>query len=152
MTKEQYMEEALKQAKIAFELDEVPVGAIIVKDDKIIAKAYNYREHSNLATDHAEIRAINQAEKYLNTWRLEGCDLYVTLEPCPLCAGACIQSKIRKVYYGALDQKAGSVDSVAELFMIPQYNHHPESEGGIMKSECAKILSDYFQLKRQIKK
>ena len=106
MTKEQYMEEALKQAKIAFELDEVPVGAIIVKDDKIIAKAYNFREHSNLATDHAEIRAINIAEKLLNTWRLEGCDLYVTLEPCPLCAGACIQSRIRKVYYGAPDLKA----------------------------------------------
>lgn len=140
----QYMKEALKEAKKAAEKLEVPVGAVIVHKDKIIAKGRNRRETSKNALFHAEIEAINNACKKLNSWRLLDCTLYVTLEPCPMCAGAIINSRISEVVYGASDPKAGSCGSVTDLFSLP-YNHKPIITGGILKDECAKILTEFFK-------
>ena len=140
----QYMKEALKEAKKAAEKLEVPVGAVIVHKDKIIAKGRNRRETSKNALFHAEIEAINNACKKLNSWRLLDCTLYVTLEPCPMCAGAIINSRISEVVYGAIDPKAGSCGSVTDLFSLP-YNHKPIITGGILKDECAKILTEFFK-------
>ena len=138
------MKEALKEAKKAAEESEVPVGAVIVHKDKIIARGRNRRETSKNALFHAEIEAINDACKKLNSWRLINCALYVTLEPCPMCAGAIINSRISEVIYGASDPKAGSCDSVTDLFSLP-YNHKPIVTGGILKNECAKILTEFFK-------
>lgn len=139
-----YMKEALKEAKKAAEELEVPVGAVIVHKDKIIAKGRNRRETSKNALFHAEIEAINNACKKLNSWRLIGCTLYVTLEPCPMCAGAIINSRISEIIYGANDPKAGSCGSVTDLFSLP-YNHKPVVTGGILKDECAEILTNFFK-------
>lgn len=138
------MKEALKEAKKAAEESEVPVGAVIVHKDKIIARGRNRRETSKNALFHAEIEAINNACKKLNSWRLIGCTLYVTLEPCPMCAGAIINSRISEVIYGANDPKAGSCDSVTDLFSLP-YNHKPIVTSGVLKDECAKILTEFFK-------
>ena len=138
------MKEALKEAKKAAEELEVPVGAVIVHKDKIIAKGRNRRETSKNALFHAEIEAINNACKKLNSWRLIGCTLYVTLEPCPMCAGAIINSRISEIIYGANDPKAGSCGSVTDLFSLP-YNHKPVVTGGILKDECAEILTNFFK-------
>lgn len=140
----QYMKEALKEAKKAAEELEVPVGAVIVHKDKIIARGRNRRETSKNALFHAEIEAINDACKKLNSWRLINCALYVTLEPCPMCAGAIINSRISEVIYGASDPKAGSCDSVTDLFSLP-YNHKPIVTSGVLKDECAKILTEFFK-------
>ncbi|MBQ2672287.1 MAG: tRNA adenosine(34) deaminase TadA [Clostridia bacterium] len=140
----QYMKEALKEAKKAAEELEVPVGAVIVHKDKIIARGRNRREISKNALFHAEIEAINNACKKLNSWRLIGCTLYVTLEPCPMCAGAIINSRISEIIYGANDPKAGSCGSVTDLFSLP-YNHKPVVTGGILKDECAEILTNFFK-------
>ena len=138
------MKEALKEAKKAAEELEVPVGAVIVHKDKIIARGRNRREISKNALFHAEIEAINNACKKLNSWRLIGCTLYVTLEPCPMCAGAIINSRISEIIYGANDPKAGSCGSVTDLFSLP-YNHKPVVTGGILKDECAEILTNFFK-------
>ena len=139
-----FMYEALNEAKIALEKGEVPVGAVIVKDGKIISKGRNMREEKQNALSHAEIEAINEACKNLNSWRLDGCEMYVTLEPCPMCAGAIINSRIKTLIFGAFDSKMGSIDSVVNLCDYP-YNHKVEVYGGICEDECVKIMKDFFK-------
>lgn len=138
------MEEALLLAREAAQEGEVPVGAVIVRDGEIIARGRNRRELGKNALYHAEIEAIDNACKTLGGWRLPRCEMYVTLEPCPMCAGALINSRIEKVYFGAYDKKAGSVRSIVNLFDLP-YNHKCIAEGGIMEEECAAVLSDFFR-------
>lgn len=144
------MREALRLAKTASDMGEVPVGAVIVRNGEIIATGINRREMCKNALCHAEIEAINNACEKLGGWRLPGCELYVTLEPCPMCAGAIINSRIEKVYFGAYDKKAGSVRSLVRLFDLP-YNHIPEVAGGILEEECAAILSQFFRKLRNKK-
>lgn len=139
-----YMKAALECAKDAAKTGEVPVGAVIVKDGEIIASGANRRECDQSPTAHAEIIAINSAAKTLNSWRLDGCELYVTLEPCPMCMGAVINSRISKVVFGAFDLKAGACGSVVNLNKC-DFNHHPEVIGGIMEDECGEILSSFFK-------
>ena len=146
------MKEALKEAKKAYNKLEVPVGAIIVKDGKIIARAYNQKENKKDTTNHAEILAIKKASKKLESWRLLDCDMYVTLEPCSMCAGALIQSRIRKVYIGALDGKTGACGSVLNLLENYKFNHKVEMETGVLKKECEQILKDFFKELRELKK
>ena len=143
MTDEDYMKEAIALAKIAAELGEVPVGAVAVWEGKIVGKGYNRRETDKNALRHAEISAIDEACKTLGGWRLWKCDLYVTLEPCPMCTGAIINSRIKRLVFGADDPKAGSCGSVINLFELP-YNHKPEVTKGVLKDECSKLLSDFF--------
>ena len=145
---EKYMELALKEAQKAVILDEVPVGAIIVKDDKIIARGHNLREKSNDPTSHAEINAIRKACKKLNSWRLEGATIYVTVEPCSMCAGTILQSRIARLVYGTTDPKGGAIESSLELFNAKNINHHPEIVGGVLKEKCSTIISNYFKSKR----
>ena len=145
------MKEALKEAKKAELIDEVPIGCVIVKEDKIIARGHNQRETNQSPIGHAEIIAINKASKKLKSWRLEGCDIYVTLEPCIMCSGAIIQSRIRKVYYGAFDPKGGALGSSINVLEAQNINHHPEVISGVMQEECSKIITNYFKAKRQNK-
>ena len=149
---EKFMKEALKEAKKAYEKAEVPVGAIIVKDGKIISRAYNLKESKKDTTCHAEILAIKKASKKLESWRLEGCTMYVTLEPCPMCSGALIQSRIDKVVIGTMDYKTGACGSVLNLSNDYKFNHKLDIEAGIMKEECEKILQDFFKYLRKNKK
>ena len=142
--KKEFMSRALLLAKKAYEAGEVPVGAVMVKDGEIIAEGYNMREQKQNALSHAEIECINKACEVLKSWRLDGCELYVTLEPCPMCTGAIINSRIKTVVFGAYDLKAGSMDSVINLCDYP-YNHKPEIYGGIMEDECKEILEKFFQ-------
>lgn len=146
------MKEALKEAKKAYDKLEVPVGAVIVKEGKIIARAHNLKETKYDTTKHAEILAIQKASKKLNNWRLIDCDMYVTLEPCSMCAGAIINSRIRKIYIGALDEKTGAAGSVLNLFEDFTFNHKVEVEKGIMQEECEKTIKDFFKMLRKIKK
>ena len=139
-----YMRAALNEAKRCEADGEVPVGAVVVKDGEIIATGRNRRESGKNALCHAEIEAIDKACRLLGGWRLQGCDLYVTLEPCPMCAGAAINARIKTVYFGAYDSKAGSFGSVAD-FSTLRYNHQPEIIGGVMKRECGEMLSDFFR-------
>lgn len=139
-----YMKKAIALAMESEKEGEVPVGAVIVKNGEIIACGRNRRETEKNALCHAEIEAINNACKALGGWRLFDCDLYVTLEPCPMCAGAIINSRIKTVYFGAYDNKAGSFGSVADFNRIP-YNHKPEIIEGVMEKECSKLLSDFFK-------
>ena len=145
-----FMSEALKEAKKAYDILEVPVGAVLVKDGKIVARAHNLRETKNNSLNHAEILAINKACKKFNTWRLEDCEMYVTLEPCPMCAGAMIQSRIKKVYYGAKDQKNGAIESVTNT-LDEKFTHHVDYEF-IEEKECSNIISDFFKKLREAKK
>ena len=146
------MKEALKEAKKAYDKLEVPAGAVIVKEGKIIARAHNLKETKYDTTKHAEILAIQKASKKLNNWRLIDCDMYVTLEPCSMCAGAIINSRIRKVYIGALDEKTGAAGSVLNLFEDFTFNHNVEVEKGIMQEECETMLKNFFKMLRKIKK
>lgn len=146
------MKEALKEAKKAYEKLEVPVGAVIVKDNKIIARAHNLKETKKDTTNHAEILAIQKASKKLEAWRLNDCEMYVTLEPCSMCAGAIINSRIKKIYIGALDEKTGAAGSVLNLFEDYKFNHKVEVEKGILKEECENILKSFFKELRKIKK
>ena len=146
---EKYMRIALKEAQNAVILDEVPVGAVIVKDDKILAKGHNLRERSNDPTSHAEINAIRKACKKINSWRLEGATIYVTVEPCSMCAGTLLQCRIGRIVYGASDPKGGAIESSLELFKAKNINHHPEILGGVLKEECSNLISSYFKSKRQ---
>ena len=143
---EKFMKKALLLAKKARELDEVPVGAVVVKDGKIIASAYNQKEHKNLATAHAEILAINKACKKLNDFRLIGCDIYVSLEPCVMCTGAILSSRIENAYFGAYITN-GSI-SASEIAEKSELNHKTNFLGGFLQDECSKIVSDYFKSKR----
>lgn len=146
---EKWMKEAIKLAKYAETKDEVPIGCVIVKDGEIIGKGYNQRETLQQASAHAEMLAIEEACQTLGSWRLEGCELYVTLEPCPMCSGAIIQSRIEHVIYGADDPKGGCVDSCAHLFSLPGINHRPQFTKGIYKEECGSLLTEYFKKKRR---
>lgn len=143
----EYMRIALEEAKKAYEAGEVPVGAIIVKDGKIISQAHNNREETGDATGHAETLAIRMACEAIGSWRLEDCELYVTLEPCPMCMGAIINSRIKRVVFGAKDAKAGACGSLVNLAAYP-FNHKPIVDNGVMMDDCAKILSDFFVKKR----
>ena len=146
---EKYMRAAIKEAYKAELKDEVPIGAVIVCDGKIIARAHNTRQTKQISTHHAEILCIEKACRKLNSWRLEGCDLYVTLEPCPMCAGAIQQSRIRKVVFGAYDPKGGFFGSNFNINEVKGLNHYPEVEGGILKEETAQLLKDFFKKKRE---
>jgi len=139
-----YMTAALKQAEKAALQNEVPVGAVIVYKDKIIARAYNKREQNQEFHAHAEFLAMMKAAKKIGSWRLEDCDIYVTMEPCPMCAGAMIQSRVRSLYYGASDPKAGVAESMIHLFELP-FNHKITVESGIMAEESQKILKTFFK-------
>ena len=141
---ETFMRMAIEQAKLAGQLGEIPVGAVVVKDDTVIGRGYNRREIDSSATAHAEIVAIEDACKALGTWRLTGCDLYVTLEPCPMCAGAIINARIHRVVYGVRDEKAGCCGSVADFFAMP-FNHTPLCRSGILAEECSAVLKDFFK-------
>lgn len=141
---EKFMNEALKEAQKARQELEVPIGAVIVFENEIISRGRNKRETSKNALLHAEIEAIDKACKKLGRWRLNGCTLYVTLEPCPMCSGAIINSRISRLVYGASDPKAGSCGSVINLFELP-YNHIPQIEKGVLSQNCSKILSDFFK-------
>lgn len=139
-----FMREALEQAKLAYRLREVPVGAVIVLDNEIISRGFNMRETAHNALKHAEITAIEKACEKLHTWRLWNCSLYVTMEPCPMCAGAIINARIPKVVFGAYDYKNGCCGSVINLFEQP-FTHKPDYEGGILQQECGNLLSDFFK-------
>ena len=150
--KEYYMKQALKEAEKAYKKLEVPVGAIIVKEGEIIAKAHNQKETKTDTTKHAEILAIQKASQKLKSWRLLDCEMYVTLEPCSMCAGAIINSRIKKVYIGAMDEKTGAVGSVLNLFKDYTFNHKVESETGIMEKECQETLKKFFKELRELKR
>lgn len=145
---EKYIKEALSLARMAEEIDEVPVGALVVKDGVVIARAYNTRESTKCATHHAEILAIEEACRALGGWRLIGATLYVTMEPCAMCAGAIINARIPRVVYGARDLRFGAFGSLFDLSKMP-LNHTPEIVGGVMESECRDVLSSYFKRKRK---
>lgn len=148
---EYFMRKALELAKESALEGEVPVGAVVVKDGEIVGTGRNRREIGKNALYHAELEAIDNACKYLGGWRLWQCDLYVTLEPCPMCAGAIINSRIKKVVFGARDSKAGSFGSVADFNELP-YNHKPEIISGVLENECSEILSLFFAELRQRRK
>lgn len=148
---EKYMKAALRLAKKSAEEGEVPVGCVIVCDGKIVGRGRNRREAKKSALSHAEIEAISKACKKLGGWRLHRCDLYVTLEPCPMCAGAIINARVKTVYYGADDPKAGSCGSLISLFDVA-YNHKPELVRGLLREECAGVLTDFFRELRKKRK
>ena len=148
---EEYMRQALDLARQAAACGEVPVGCVIVKDGAVVGRGRNRREERQAAWSHAEMEAMAQANRTLGTWRLDGCTLYVTLEPCPMCAGAIINARIPRVVYGAADPKAGACRSVCSLFSMA-FNHHPEVESGVLETECAEILRDFFRTLRETRK
>lgn len=143
-----FMNEALKEAKKAYAKGEVPVGCVIVSDGKILARGHNQREKKNDPTSHAEIEAIRKACKKRNSWRLEDCDLYVTVEPCSMCAGAILWARMKKVYYGTSDPKGGALGSSYHLYEQKNLNHHPETEGGILQEECKHLMKSFFKERR----
>ncbi len=147
-----YMKEAIKEAKKAYDKEEIPVGAIIVKDNKIIARAHNIKEAKKDTTKHAEIIAIQKASKKLGAWRLTDCEMYVTLEPCSMCAGALIQSRIKKVYIGTLDEKTGACGSVLNLLEDYPFNHKVEIEKNVMQKECETVIKEFFKMLRAKRK
>ena len=149
---EKFMQEALKEARKAYKKLEIPVGAVIVRDGEIIAKAHNIKEEKKDTTKHAEILAIQKASKKLGTWRLNDCEMYVTLEPCPMCAGAIIQARLKKIYIGTMDEKTGACGSVLNLLEDYKFNHIVEVENGIMKQECESMLKEFFVKLREYKK
>jgi tRNA(adenine34) deaminase len=149
---QEFMKEALKEAKKALKKQEAPIGAVIVKDGRIIARGHNLRESKQDSTLHAEMVCIKKACKKLKSWRLEDCDIYVTLEPCPMCAGAILQSRIRNVYFGAFDPKAGAAGTLINILENDCFNHRVNVFGGILKEECASLLTDFFKELRQSKK
>ena len=146
---EKFMLLALKEAEKSAIFDEVPVGAIIVKDSKVIARGHNLREKTNDPTAHAEIVAIRKACKKLNSWRLEDCTMYVTIEPCSMCAGTLLWTRIKRIVYGAKDPKGGALVSSFALFDSKSINHHPEITGGVLEDKCSIIMSSFFKTKRQ---
>lgn len=143
---ERFMNEAIKEAKKAYALEECPIGCVLVKDGKIIARAHNQKVTKNNALMHAEVIAINKACKKLNDWHLNDCDMYVTLEPCTMCSGAMIQSRVRKVYFGAYEPKSGAVCSCNNIFDTSNgHNHFVDSEGGVLQDECSSIMKSFFK-------
>ena len=149
---EKFMKEAIRQAKKAYLLEEVPIGCVIVHEGKIIARGYNRRNTDRNTLSHAELIAIRKAAKKLGDWRLEECTMYVTLEPCQMCAGAIVQSRMKKVVIACMNPKAGCAGSVLNLLQMAQFNHQVEIEQGVLGEECSKMLSDFFRELRQKKK
>lgn len=147
-TPEYFMQEALLEAQKARQFNEVPIGAVVVKDGVIIGRGHNTRESEELSTAHAEINAIRAASLNIGSWRLTGCEVYVTIEPCPMCTGALYQSRVSKIYYGAADYKAGACGSLFNLFEIEGLNHYCEVYSGILEKECQSIISDFFRSRR----
>ena len=146
---ERYMLETLKEASLAALEDEVPIGCVIVKDGEIIAKAHNQRDKTNNPLGHAEVLAIKKASEILKDWQLVNCELYVTIEPCLMCAGAIIQSRIKRVIYGAPDLKGGAFGSSINVLDASNVNHHPEVISGVLEKECTEIIKNYFKSKRK---
>ena len=149
---QQYMRLAIEEAKKAEQLGEVPIGAVIIHEDKIIARAHNLREATQNAASHAELSAIQEANTAIGSWRLENTTLYVTLEPCPMCAGAILQSRIPRVVYGARDPKGGCVHSLYELLNDARFNHEAEVTEGVLAEECGELLTNFFRAIRERKK
>lgn len=145
------MQIALKEAEKAYKKDEVPVGAVVVRGGEVIARAHNAKNRKKDALLHAEMEVLHKAQKKLNDWHLNDCDLYVTLEPCPMCAGACINARVRAIYFGAYDKKAGCCGSLYNLPEDKRFNHRPEVHGGVCEAECGAILSRFFESKRNKK-
>lgn len=143
-----FMNKALLQAQVAYKKGEVPVGAVVVKDNEIIARGHNLRESTNDPTAHAELLAMKKASKKLNSWRLSGCTLYVTLEPCPMCSGVIINSRIDRVVFGAYDPKAGCCTTLYHLANDERFNHRAQVLGGVMEDKCREIISSFFKEKR----
>lgn len=149
---EKYMREAIKQAKKAYRINEVPIGCVIVFEDKIIARAYNKRNTKKNTLAHAEIIAIDKASKVIGDWRLEDCSMYITLEPCPMCAGAIVQSRMKEVIVGSMNPKAGCAGSVINLLQMESFNHQVHLELGILEEECSNLLTEFFKELRESKK
>ena len=145
----EFMKRAIELAKECSQFDEVPVGAVVVKDGKIIAESGNRKERDNCAVSHAEILAIQKATEVVGNWWLEDCEMYVSLEPCPMCAMAMIHSRISKLYFGAYDEKTGAGGSRVNIFEKDLFNHNIEVEGGVMKEECGALLTEFFKNKRK---
>ena len=149
---EKFMKEAIRQAKKAYALREVPIGCVIVYEGKIIARGYNRRNTDKNTTSHAEINAIRKASKKLGDWRLEGCTLYVTLEPCQMCAGAIVQARIDKVVIGSMNPKAGCAGSILNLLQMEEFNHQVELEIGVLEEECSALMKNFFKELREKRK
>lgn len=149
---EKFMKAAIREARKAYALDEVPIGCVIVSDDKIIARGYNRRNTEGNTLAHAEISAIRKASKKLGDWRLEDCTMYVTLEPCQMCAGAIVQSRMKRVVIASMNPKAGCAGSVINLLQMAEFNHQVEIEKGVLNEECSTMLSDFFRELRERKK
>jgi len=149
---EKFMKLALKEARKAYECDEVPIGAVIVKDGKVIARGYNNRESRLDPTGHAEIIAIRKAAKKIQNWRLEDTTMYVTIEPCSMCAGALVWARVGRVVYGAKEPKGGALGSSYHLYEQKSLNHYPQVSGGVLEEECGMLISDFFKNKRNSKK
>lgn len=149
---EKYMRQAIKQALKARDIDEVPIGCVIVYEGKVIARGYNRRNIDKNTLSHAELNAIRKASKKLGDWRLDDCEMYVTLEPCQMCAGAIVQSRIKKVYIGCMNPKAGCAGSIINLLQVAQFNHQVEIEKGILEEECSNMLTTFFRQLREKKK
>ncbi|MDO4952544.1 MAG: tRNA adenosine(34) deaminase TadA [Synergistaceae bacterium] len=152
MSSIKYMREALKEAEKALEFDEIPVGALVVKDDEIIGRGFNRRDTDDSPFAHAELLAIQQAAEKLGSWRLDGCTLYVTLEPCPMCAGAIVQCRLKALVYGAKDSKAGAAGSLYNIPADPRFAHSCKVTGGVLKNECSNLLNDFFKNRRRRQK
>lgn len=151
-TDEKYMKEAIRQAKKAKTLDEVPIGCVIVYEDKIIARGYNRRNTDKNTLSHAELNAIRKASKKLDDWRLEGCTMYITLEPCQMCAGAIVQARVSRVVIGSMNPKAGCAGSVLNILQMDRFNHQVELTKGVLQEECSTMLSEFFKELREKKK
>ena len=149
---EKYMKEALKQAKKAEVLEEVPIGCVIVQNGQIIARGYNRRNTDKNTLSHAELNAIRKASKKTGDWRWEDCTMYITLEPCQMCAGAIVQARVGRVVIGAMNPKAGCAGSVLNLLEYPEFNHQAEVERGVLEAECSEMLTEFFQQLRENKK
>ena len=149
--KEQFMREAIKEALKGKRIDEVPIGCVIVKDDKIIGRGYNRRMKDKNTLSHAELIAIKKASKKLKDWRLDDCEMYVTNEPCQMCAGAIVQSRIKKVYIGCMNPKSGCAGSIMNLLQVDEFNHQVELESGVLEEECSALLTNYFKELRKSK-
>ena len=149
---EKYMKEAIRQAKKAYKIGEVPIGCVIVHEDKIIGRGYNRRTIDKNTLAHAELMAIRKASKKLNDWRLEECTMYVTLEPCQMCSGAIVQSRMTKVVIGCMNPKAGCAGSILNLLQMEEFNHQVEMEIGVLGEECSNLMTDFFKELREKKR
>lgn len=150
MTREEkYMKEAIKQAKRAIKINEVPIGCVIVHNDEIIGRGYNRRMTDKNTLSHAELNAIKKASKKLDDWRLDDCEMYVTTEPCQMCAGAIVQARIKKVFIGCMNPKAGCAGSIMNLLEVDAFNHQVESESGLLEEECSGLLKEFFRKLRE---